>query len=427
MNRLFFLCLFINCYQLCADVISLSGEILFDVESDGQSEMILNQNGLGISTLNPSQSLDVQGNAIIGGLTIGSSSSGSSNLHLNGTYGFSLQSISSNATLGEHSIIHVDSSSDNVTVTLPYAGNVIGRQYIIKKTSSSNEVIVVPGPGDVLDQSFYNVLVSGAKGSIEVMSTATAQWYILSSTSSNLMWSPAYLDTTLWFDASDISTVQYGNSSNVYQWNDKSGNDHHATLGDEGGHPIYQTSGFGTRNTLVFTATNNTGLKITDTVTLNNTDQSTLFAVFQSTSSSETYCFVFRGSNSGSIGVGFQGITTRRFMFGDQNNLDAGYDYSQVIWAARLENGQDLDLWENGVNEFTSTGTMQTIPSTITNATIGYQPPSYSLDGKISEIILFNTALTTADRQKVEGYLAWKWGLVSKLDVSHPYYDNPPY
>jgi hypothetical protein len=27
----------------------------------------------------------------------------------------------------------------------------------------------------------------------------------------------------------------------------------------------------------------------------------------------------------------------------------------------------------------------------------------------------------------VEGYLAWKWGLVSKLPVGHPYKNQPPY
>ena len=29
------------------------------------------------------------------------------------------------------------------------------------------------------------------------------------------------------------------------------------------------------------------------------------------------------------------------------------------------------------------------------------------------------------DRQKVEGYLAWKWGLQASLDASHPYKDAP--
>ena len=39
--------------------------------------------------------------------------------------------------------------------------------------------------------------------------------------------------------------------------------------------------------------------------------------------------------------------------------------------------------------------------------------------GNISEIIIYNRNLTTTERQKIEGYLAWKWGLQASLDVAH--------
>jgi hypothetical protein len=38
-----------------------------------------------------------------------------------------------------------------------------------------------------------------------------------------------------------------------------------------------------------------------------------------------------------------------------------------------------------------------------------------------SEIIFYNTALTTPQRQQVEGYLAAKWGLGMNLPPTHPY------
>jgi hypothetical protein len=43
------------------------------------------------------------------------------------------------------------------------------------------------------------------------------------------------------------------------------------------------------------------------------------------------------------------------------------------------------------------------------------------LDGWVAEIYFTNAKQTTADRQKNEGYLAWKWGLTGNLDPSHPY------
>lgn len=45
--------------------------------------------------------------------------------------------------------------------------------------------------------------------------------------------------------------------------------------------------------------------------------------------------------------------------------------------------------------------------------------------GKISEIVIC-PALGDADRNKVEGYLAYKWGLQSNLPPSHPFRNNHP-
>jgi hypothetical protein len=42
-------------------------------------------------------------------------------------------------------------------------------------------------------------------------------------------------------------------------------------------------------------------------------------------------------------------------------------------------------------------------------------------NGDIGDIIIYNGVLSTEDRQKVEGFLAWKWGLQSGLPSDHPY------
>jgi hypothetical protein len=54
--------------------------------------------------------------------------------------------------------------------------------------------------------------------------------------------------------------------------------------------------------------------------------------------------------------------------------------------------------------------------------------PQYSFDGNIGEILVYNTALTTSERQRIEGYLSQKWGLgVSSTNPStHPFYKFPP-
>jgi hypothetical protein len=51
------------------------------------------------------------------------------------------------------------------------------------------------------------------------------------------------------------------------------------------------------------------------------------------------------------------------------------------------------------------------------------QDATYSIftDGWIAEIYFTYAKQSTADRQRNEGYLAWKWGLQGNLDPSHPY------
>ena len=49
-------------------------------------------------------------------------------------------------------------------------------------------------------------------------------------------------------------------------------------------------------------------------------------------------------------------------------------------------------------------------------------PMSYfhHFDGDYAELLIYNRALSDAEIQKIEGYLAHKWGLTGNLDASHP-------
>ena len=47
-------------------------------------------------------------------------------------------------------------------------------------------------------------------------------------------------------------------------------------------------------------------------------------------------------------------------------------------------------------------------------------------DGVVCEIVSYGSTLSTTDRQKMEGYLAWKWNLVSLLPAGHPYKTTRP-
>jgi hypothetical protein len=77
-------------------------------------------------------------------------------------------------------------------------------------------------------------------------------------------------------------------------------------------------------------------------------------------------------------------------------------------------------------------GTVMDIKTGTTGATtvldIGaYQDGStQSWNGYIGDIIVYSRALTEAEVQQTEGYLAWKWKLDKRLPVTHPFYSYRP-
>jgi len=61
---------------------------------------------------------------------------------------------------------------------------------------------------------------------------------------------------------------------------------------------------------------------------------------------------------------------------------------------------------------------------------LGVSPISSSIVTSASfhvcEIIAYDRALATTDRQMIEGYLAWKWEITGQLPIGHPYKEFPP-
>ena len=72
-------------------------------------------------------------------------------------------------------------------------------------------------------------------------------------------------------------------------------------------------------------------------------------------------------------------------------------------------------------------------PSTYSGAYVYYgtawlNTPTVTIGnfGHICELMFYNGVVPTPQRQQIEGYLAWKWGLQANLPVGHPYINGPP-
>jgi hypothetical protein len=246
-------------------------------------------------------------------------------------------------------------------------------------------------------------------------------------------WTPEYITSSLWLDAADSETITMDGSGNVEQWDDKSGDNKHATQSTVGARPSLDT--INSLDMLCFDRTNGEYLNVTDQPIVGTTSR-TIFSVVQT----RTY---------GSIGHGFIGLTTNRSGSGscwdhciesnafyirvDGNaywtpttDLDTVCLHS-VIWA-----GGDIDnafVWQNG-NALSLSGgaycSINTLPGYLTVGATLTQPTGQYFNGDIGEIVIYDSALPTENRQKMEGYLAHKWGLEANLPSGHPYKTSAP-
>lgn len=79
-----------------------------------------------------------------------------------------------------------------------------------------------------------------------------------------------------------------------------------------------------------------------------------------------------------------------------------------------------INAWVDGQYNQAATITLNTPVPTIAQLFRFTNNGGY-WDGSVQDLIFFNSVLSTLDRQKVEGYLAHKWGVAALLPVSHPY------
>jgi hypothetical protein len=87
----------------------------------------------------------------------------------------------------------------------------------------------------------------------------------------------------------------------------------------------------------------------------------------------------------------------------------------------------------NATQTAVATASMTAFANSYTNLSIGCAVPytlqnnyNWLYNGDIAEILVYQGDLSTNQRQQIEGYLAWKWGLQSNLPANHPYVLFPP-
>lgn len=106
--------------------------------------------------------------------------------------------------------------------------------------------------------------------------------------------------------------------------------------------------------------------------------------------------------------------------------MNPGY-FTYAIWIAVFD-GTNVSAWHDGT-QVGSTGT-HSASFNFNRVTLFAEGdsgnPGASGRGRMADIITLHRAVTTAERQKLEGYLAHKFAQTSKLPSGHPYKTTAP-
>lgn len=242
----------------------------------------------------------------------------------------------------------------------------------------------------------------------------------------------------LWFDAADEESIVYNTSGTnmVSVWRDKSGNNRHAVVGGTLFSVQARPYGQNGRTFIYFPA-----LSFASGVTSVTSNQWHFFVVASLSQTGGTFngrifsLASASGNDDNNVssvvplrrtggGVGF--IAQRNTI--NSTSVDVP-NYSTFFIMHTTENRGNMMSGVNGQIILTSrTSPIQNLDVTRFAFAIsaGDQREGTDFEGGIAEAILFNRALSQEDYQRVEGYLAWKWGLQSFLPTVHPArFQNP--
>ena len=221
----------------------------------------------------------------------------------------------------------------------------------------------------------------------------------------------------LWLDGQNASYVELSNNL-VSSWNDRSGENNHFTT--SGGTITYK-SGINNRPAIYFQpstylyrtfniATSNT-FSLFMIVYLSNDVSGNLF-----TSPGYDYFNLFSNS-SGLLSYVIGNGTVRQ-----SNNPNIR---GRVILVDVVCSSNSSDFYVNGARKFNNAVHGPFSLNNGLNNLITWAISGGAFRGYIGEVITYS-GISITNRPRVEGYLAWKWGIQNDLASDHPYKTAPP-
>jgi hypothetical protein len=235
-----------------------------------------------------------------------------------------------------------------------------------------------------------------------------------------LPWSPADIETAAWYDADDSDTVQESGGS-VYQLDDKSGNDLH--LGQLAGsaQPVSGSETVNGLNVLTFSTLSKSlnGATASDWNFLHGPNGTAMFVVNYIETPGDTSPKYYMRTRSATTGIYYyarlidgekhgafmyeNGVTTAAGVTGDFTPFGTTQLLSYEHGTSRTN---DFGIYVDGVERLNIDYSSTPVGGYDADSPFAY---GHNTIGKLAEIIMLDRLPTDSERQKIEGYLAWKW------------------
>jgi hypothetical protein len=248
-------------------------------------------------------------------------------------------------------------------------------------------------------------------------------------------WTPTSLPNLVaWYDAQNTASIIL-NGPTVAQWNDQSGHGHNV-LATAGMQPTYNATGLNGKPTMIFGGSQILSIDMPAGLF----SEGISIATISNMPTSNQWGIVKLSGMDGSGYANPYSIYSSITMFGggDSQTYDLGTNGFERAGVPELF-GLTYVLSTNQYNDYSNGSLWSTLPtSNDIPAHYGSKPAYCALcglqylggfgqfaTGNVSEVVLC-ALIADADRQKLEGYLAWKWGLEGNLPTNHPFYSGPP-
>jgi hypothetical protein len=228
------------------------------------------------------------------------------------------------------------------------------------------------------------------------------------------------INIAAWFSTMESGSVILDGTT-ASQWSDISGNNRHATQATKANQPTYTPDGLNGKPSLSFDG-------------LDDFLSSSGWSGLISGLSGLTVSTVIRGTSgtlintAGNNGSQFSIESGGAFWINNTAPVNIPYTSSADIQNYTFDAGI-RQAHRNGTLLQQTTATPNIINTNI-DSTIEIGRRSWFpqfLDANISELLLIRSALSTASRQQIEGYFAWRWGTADNLANNHPFKFSPPY